>query len=496
MVISFGLRNVADVPAALREMARVVRPGGRLVICEFSRPTWRPFRALYLNYLMRALPWVARRVSSNADAYVYLAESIRAWPAQDELAAHRRRGRVGRRALPQPDRRDRGAAHGRPAALAGHDAAGRSPQRRAVGRDRGHEIGGPYGRRATSRQAMVARTAAPATVVPTARRSPAPRARRTAARPVTAGPTAAATAGPTAAATAAPMAVPATAAPMAVPATVAPTAVPATVVLTAAREQSPPRPDDGRGMSAGRHDTLTRSAQAMRRSRAASPAPPIISPTEHWGRAPLLTRAAELGRDFTDLLDAAAVDELVSTPRRCARRSCAWPRTAPSCPGPASPAAAGPAPASPTRPPTTRCWPRSPTAPRWCCRPCTAPGRRWSTSARRLRTELGHPVQINAYITPPQNQGFAPHYDVHDVFVLQVAGRKQWTIHAPVVTDPLDNQPWDKRKAEVAARAAERAADRHRPRTRRRAVPAPRHDPRREGAGRDVDPPDRRACTR
>ena len=85
--ISFGLRNVSDVPAALREMARVVRPGGRLVICEFSRPTWRPFRVLYLNYLMRALPAVARRVSSNAEAYVYLAESIRAWPAQVELAA-------------------------------------------------------------------------------------------------------------------------------------------------------------------------------------------------------------------------------------------------------------------------------------------------------------------------------------------------------------------------------------------------------------------------
>lgn len=86
-VISFGLRNVADVPAGLREMARVVRPGGRLVVCEFSRPTWRPFRVVYLNYLMRALPAVARRVSSNPDAYVYLAESIRAWPAQDELAA-------------------------------------------------------------------------------------------------------------------------------------------------------------------------------------------------------------------------------------------------------------------------------------------------------------------------------------------------------------------------------------------------------------------------
>jgi demethylmenaquinone methyltransferase/2-methoxy-6-polyprenyl-1,4-benzoquinol methylase len=87
VVISFGLRNVSDVPRALREMARVVRPGGRLVICEFSRPTWRPFRALYLNYVMRALPWIARRVSSNAEAYVYLAESIRAWHSQDDLAA-------------------------------------------------------------------------------------------------------------------------------------------------------------------------------------------------------------------------------------------------------------------------------------------------------------------------------------------------------------------------------------------------------------------------
>ncbi|MDT4937460.1 MAG: demethylmenaquinone methyltransferase / 2-methoxy-6-polyprenyl,4-benzoquinol methylase [Pseudonocardiales bacterium] len=84
--ISFGLRNVADVPRALAEMARVVRPGGRLVVCEFSRPVFAPFRFVYLNYLMRALPWIARRVSSNPAAYVYLAETIRSWPAQTDLA--------------------------------------------------------------------------------------------------------------------------------------------------------------------------------------------------------------------------------------------------------------------------------------------------------------------------------------------------------------------------------------------------------------------------
>lgn len=86
VTISFGLRNVNDTGQALREMARVVRPGGRLVICEFSRPTWAPFRYVYLNYLMRALPWIARRVATNPDAYVYLAESIRSWPTQDQLA--------------------------------------------------------------------------------------------------------------------------------------------------------------------------------------------------------------------------------------------------------------------------------------------------------------------------------------------------------------------------------------------------------------------------
>ena len=87
VTISFALRNIVDPDAALREMARVTKPGGRLVVCEFSHPVWAPFRGAYLGYLMRALPGVARRVSSNPDAYVYLAESIRSWPRQSALAA-------------------------------------------------------------------------------------------------------------------------------------------------------------------------------------------------------------------------------------------------------------------------------------------------------------------------------------------------------------------------------------------------------------------------
>lgn len=86
VTISFGLRNVGDHAAALAEMARVTRPGGRLVVCEFSTPVNRAFATVYKEYLMRALPRVASAVSSNPGAYVYLAESIRAWPDQAALA--------------------------------------------------------------------------------------------------------------------------------------------------------------------------------------------------------------------------------------------------------------------------------------------------------------------------------------------------------------------------------------------------------------------------
>lgn len=86
VTISFGLRNVEDTAAALTELRRVTRPGGRIVICEFSTPTWAPLRLAYHGVALRALPLIARLTSSNPVAYDYLAESIRAWPAQPVLA--------------------------------------------------------------------------------------------------------------------------------------------------------------------------------------------------------------------------------------------------------------------------------------------------------------------------------------------------------------------------------------------------------------------------
>jgi demethylmenaquinone methyltransferase / 2-methoxy-6-polyprenyl-1,4-benzoquinol methylase len=86
VTISFGLRNVEDPATALQEMRRVIKPGGALVVCEFSTPTWRPFRTLYSNYLVAALPRIASLVSSSPAAYEYLAESIQAWPDQQGLA--------------------------------------------------------------------------------------------------------------------------------------------------------------------------------------------------------------------------------------------------------------------------------------------------------------------------------------------------------------------------------------------------------------------------
>ncbi len=84
--ISFGLRNTNDVNKALHEALRVTKDGGRLVVVEFSHPTNKIFRTVYMKYLMALLPKISRKLSSNPDAYVYLAESIQAWPTQSELA--------------------------------------------------------------------------------------------------------------------------------------------------------------------------------------------------------------------------------------------------------------------------------------------------------------------------------------------------------------------------------------------------------------------------
>jgi demethylmenaquinone methyltransferase / 2-methoxy-6-polyprenyl-1,4-benzoquinol methylase len=84
--ISFGLRNVADTKDALKEMYRVTRPGGRLVVCEFSSITIKPADTVYRRYLLDVLPKIANRVARSPEAYVYLAESIQAWPSQPELA--------------------------------------------------------------------------------------------------------------------------------------------------------------------------------------------------------------------------------------------------------------------------------------------------------------------------------------------------------------------------------------------------------------------------
>jgi bifunctional lysine-specific demethylase and histidyl-hydroxylase NO66 len=175
---------------------------------------------------------------------------------------------------------------------------------------------------------------------------------------------------------------------------------------------------------------------------------------EHWGRAPLLSRAAELGSDFNDLLSIAAVDALVSehglrTPFvRMAKDGAVQPAASFTRGGGAGATIADQAADDKVL-------------------GAIADGstlvlqglhRMWSPLVdfgARFAEELGHPVQINAYITPPQSQGFAPHYDVHDVFVLQVSGRKHWIVHPPVVADPLDNQPFGGFKAEIAERVAE-----------------------------------------
>ncbi len=84
-MVAFGVRNLADLDAGLREFARVLRPGARLVVLEFTTPHWQPFRALYFFYFLRILPLVGRLISRHGSAYSYLPESVLDFPEPDEL---------------------------------------------------------------------------------------------------------------------------------------------------------------------------------------------------------------------------------------------------------------------------------------------------------------------------------------------------------------------------------------------------------------------------
>ncbi|OBK16144.1 cupin domain-containing protein [Mycobacterium asiaticum] len=173
--------------------------------------------------------------------------------------------------------------------------------------------------------------------------------------------------------------------------------------------------------------------------------------TEYWGRRPLLSRAGALPRDFGDLLSPSAVDELIAERGvrapfiRMAKHGDLLARDCYLGPGGfgaempdqvdsakvLTQFAAG---ATIVLQGLHRLWPPV------------------IDFVRNMVDDLGHPVQANAYITPPNNRGFDPHYDVHDVFVLQIAGEKRWVVHDPVHQDPLPSQPWTDHRTAIAER--------------------------------------------
>ncbi|GAA1291738.1 hypothetical protein GCM10009609_70260 [Pseudonocardia aurantiaca] len=171
----------------------------------------------------------------------------------------------------------------------------------------------------------------------------------------------------------------------------------------------------------------------------------------HWGREPLLVRGADPG-GFRDLLDLDGVDELLSrrglrTPFvRLARNGAVVDSASFTGPG-----GVGAEIADQVRDDRVAALFADGTTV-----VLQALHRTWPPVidfCTLLAAELGHPVQANAYVTPPSSRGFSAHYDVHDVFVLQLAGRKHWTVHAPVHPDPLRTQPWNDHAGAVAARA-------------------------------------------
>jgi bifunctional lysine-specific demethylase and histidyl-hydroxylase NO66 len=177
--------------------------------------------------------------------------------------------------------------------------------------------------------------------------------------------------------------------------------------------------------------------------------------SQYWGQQPLLSPADDLpATGFAELLDAQAIDELVSkrglrTPfLRVAKNGATLADRTFTAPGGVGAGIADQV----SDDKLVRLFADGSTL------VLQALHRVWPPIlefCQRLTAELGHPVQANAYVTPPQNQGFSAHYDVHDVFVLQIEGEKRWRIHQPILESPLRDQPWADRKAQVERRAQE-----------------------------------------
>ncbi|HEX2819539.1 MAG TPA: cupin domain-containing protein [Streptosporangiaceae bacterium] len=194
--------------------------------------------------------------------------------------------------------------------------------------------------------------------------------------------------------------------------------------------------------------------QAAALTRCVSAAPAVFA-REYWGVRPLYSPASCLPADFSDLFSSAAADELLTdralrTPFiRMAKEGAVLPPERFTAPGGFGAQvsdqvdsamvlrefAEG---ATIVLQGLHRSWPAL------------------RAFTRRLVAELGHPAQVNAYITPESSRGFDPHYDVHDVFVLQVSGEKHWSVHAPVREHPRADEPWSARRAAVEARAREK----------------------------------------
>lgn len=170
-----------------------------------------------------------------------------------------------------------------------------------------------------------------------------------------------------------------------------------------------------------------------------------------WGKKALLTKGAS---DFSDLFSSAAVDELIS------RRGLRSPflrvaKDGATLPTSSFTAGAGVGATITDQLDDTALWRHFRDGATLVLQALQRTWEPLGAFSAALAEELGSPVQANAYITPPQNQGFDDHYDVHDVFVLQIEGTKRWVLHPPVLEAPLRDQPWTDRRDQVATAAAE-----------------------------------------